>query len=292
MNRSYSGRNGFTLIELLVVIAIIAILIALLVPAVQKVREASARTSCQNNLKQLSVAMLGYHDNFKFFAHGYYLVFTNSVGNWGASVSILPYVEQVGLHKTLNPVNPLGEIPPVNATTQTPLSVFVCPSDNTGPQNANANNYARSNYPVSAQIGGIYNTLTNVITKIRIADVLDGTSNTIMYGEREARRNLAAVWIGRVAAITDAMAIGRADLPMNTPFAGGGDANCTRHAWTSLHPGGANFAFCDGGVRFLQDSIESHVGFTQSCPGVVNTANFVYQNLYRRDDGNVISNYP
>src|SRR3984957_17200734 len=99
-----TGRSGFTLIELLVVIAIIAILIALLVPAVQKVREAAARTQCLNNLKQIGLACHGFHDAMKCLppggANDQPPFGTNaapgSAGNWGSSwmVYILPYIDQ------------------------------------------------------------------------------------------------------------------------------------------------------------------------------------------------------
>src|SRR5262249_34892668 len=146
----------------------------------------------------------------------------------------------------------------------------------------------KSNYPVSLQICPV-GTRPQEIT---ITDIIDGTSNTLLIGERDMRRGIGALWIGRLTGVTDAMVYGRADLPLNTPWAGGSDPLCTRHPWTSMHPGGVNFAFCDGSVRFLADSIESHAGYTNSCAGVVNTANFTYQNLYRRDDGNVIRDLP
>jgi len=271
--------RAFTLIELLVVIAIIAVLIALLLPAVQKVRSAAARIQCASNLKQMSLALHGYHDQHKEFPVSYVLDLTVTNGNWGWAPRMLPFVEQQNLQSALVPGNYLGDIPPPNAQTQHVLPLFICPTDPMPVLNSMANNYAKNNYPASQQI-------CTTGTPARMASITDGTSNTFMIGERDRFKRVGAVWIGRVQGITDAMVYGRADLPLNTLFAGGSDPDCTRHAWGSQHGGGANFAFCDGNVRFISDTIESHSGYTQSCPGVVNTANFLYQNLYRRDDGN------
>lgn len=276
-------HRAFTLIELLVVIAIIAILIALLVPAVQKVREAAARSQCTNNLKQLALAMQGYHDTYKEFPLAYVLNQALPNGNWGWAPKILPYIDQDPLLAQMNPGNYSGGIPGVNTLTQTPMLVLICPSDYSPRTNAMANNYAKNNYPASQQI-------CNTGRAVQIAHITDGTSNTFMIGERDAVKGVGAVWIGRVQGVTDAMVYGRADLPLNTPYnSAGGDPNCTRHAWSSLHPGGGHFAFCDGTVRFISSGVESHVGYTNSCPGVPNTANFLYQNLYIKDDGRAVT---
>lgn len=289
MQVSSERSRGFTLIELLVVIAIIAILIGLLLPAVQKVREAAARAKCQNNAKQLALGAHSYHDANQYFPPAYFLIASHTHGDYGAGSHILPYIEQGPLQTSLNPGNFEGTIPAVNTITQSKIPTLLCPSDPVSIHtNSRAKNYGKSNYPFSAQIMIAWSPTTQ--PKVTMNSITDGSSNTFLVGERESKIGLAAVWIGRITGITDAVAYGRADLPPNTPYAGGTDPHCTRHAWTSAHVGGLNFGFCDGSVRYIRDTISSHQGFTASCAGGAgNTANFTYQNLYRKDDGNVIN---
>jgi prepilin-type N-terminal cleavage/methylation domain-containing protein/prepilin-type processing-associated H-X9-DG protein len=288
--RAPQFRVAFTLVELLVVIAIIGVLVALLLPAVQAARESARRKKCQSNLRQFGLAAHTFHDVNQQFPNAYHLDLTHANGDWGWGIRLLHYIEQGGLYTSLAPGDFMGNIPPANTVTQMKLPLFLCPTDPTKEINTNAKNYAKSNYTISALIAPAHNQSTGNWPKIRIAMVTDGTSNTLLVGERDMKRGLGAVYIGRIASTTDAMAYGRADLPLNTAYAGGSDPNCTRHAWTSLHAGGGvNFTFCDGSVRFLSDTIESHKGYTQSCPGIVNTANFLYQNLYRYDDGAAVS---
>ena len=129
--RNASRRPAFTLIELLVVIAIIAILIGLLVPAVQKVREAAARTQCVNNLKQIGLALHNYHDSKKVFPSGYRASGAYSDGSsdttpgWGWGAYLLPYLEQDNLCRQLNFTAPVQNSPAI----QTIVKVYLCPSD-------------------------------------------------------------------------------------------------------------------------------------------------------------------
>ncbi|MEO8494686.1 MAG: DUF1559 domain-containing protein [Planctomycetota bacterium] len=293
--RKYPNR-GFTLVELLVVIAIIGILVALLLPAVQAAREAARRMQCTNNLKQLALSQHGHHDVYNYFPPMYYYVPSPAHANvdWGGMVRLMPFYEMQTLYDDLDPGNFLGNGPPVNALSQTVVATLNCPSDPTGSTlNTYANNYGKSNYLVNHQMASLYTNNAGTVTETRVnfASVTDGTSNTIMYGERDMFQNAAGgVWIGRVVGKTDAITVGRGDIPMNTKCPNpGSDPYCNRHTWSSMHPGGCNFALGDGSVLFLSERIPSHIGFTTSCSAPPNKNNFLYQNLHRRNDGNPVS---
>lgn len=269
-------RRGFTLIELLVVIAIIAILIGLLLPAVQKVREAAARSSCSNNLHQFGLAMHMYHDTYLAFPPAF-----AKPSNYGWAVWLLPYVEQTNLYNTINPTaTPLS----LNANTTLKLSVCICPSDPGGLTDSYFGNYAKSNYAVSEQVsdGG---------SAIPMSTITDGLSNTIMIGERDMLKQVGAVWPGRdttLSALSGVESlIGRPNWPINTPYAQGSDPNCTRFAWSSYHPGGANFVFCDGAVHFLLNSLATDPN-QANCNHPIVPSNYPLIILYLASDGYVV----
>jgi prepilin-type N-terminal cleavage/methylation domain-containing protein/prepilin-type processing-associated H-X9-DG protein len=197
MNRKH--RFAFTLIELLVVIAIIAILIALLVPAVQKVREAAARTQCQNNLKQWGVALHNFHDQNKKLP--YFTRTSPNRQNWAQFV--MPYLEQASLVAGFD-LNQHWYQGPNLAVTQVKLPVFYCPSDRFGAMWTDQTSFpsARGNYVAcygnvlfgGGQLGpgkGIFgcseipNASANQFTpyQAQLQNVTDGTSNTVMLAE-------------------------------------------------------------------------------------------------------------
>jgi prepilin-type N-terminal cleavage/methylation domain-containing protein len=189
-------RRGFTLIELLVVIAIIAILIGLLVPAVQKVREAASRTQCTNNLKQLGLAAQNYHDQHKHLPPviGYYPTTPNDV--FGTCFfHLLPHLEQDSLYRSALGVMPF---PPTmvhyavnNDVYKQRIPVFLCPSDPSVDAGGvvtidgfpfGASSYAPNAMVISERPG------PGPQGKARIhADIPDGTSNTILHAEKYAR---------------------------------------------------------------------------------------------------------
>jgi prepilin-type N-terminal cleavage/methylation domain-containing protein/prepilin-type processing-associated H-X9-DG protein len=202
-------RRGFTLIELLVVIAIIAILIALLVPAVQKVREAAARTQCQNNLKQFAVAAHNYESNFKMLPprrHTAVIVAgTTSTSQATPQAMLLPYFEQGNLYNQFNLNYDVNSDAPIHSSIPTmtnanaaarvgEVPIFLCPSDSSPSKtfNAGRNQYMCSLGGSASQLGGtnldgIF-AMSNppngtVMRGVAIAKIPDGSSNTAMFAE-------------------------------------------------------------------------------------------------------------
>ena len=204
--KPFKPRRGFTLIELLVVIAIIAILIGLLLPAVQKVREAAAKAKCTNNLKQLGLAMHSYHDVHRIFPRNYTRIGTNAWEAVSVNFLLLPYIEQSALYQKLAlPADPaVGDGAAWNtdwAAANTKLSVFLCPSSEPAPDRTAGGvwggpgcNYGWStgSSVETAWAGSRFNGMISYQTDTKMGDVTDGLSNTLLASELLAGSGLGA----------------------------------------------------------------------------------------------------
>jgi prepilin-type N-terminal cleavage/methylation domain-containing protein/prepilin-type processing-associated H-X9-DG protein len=267
-------RPGFTLIELLVVIAILAILIGLLMPAVQKVREAAARAQCQNQMKQIGVGMHNFESTMKRFPNARFTGWNQggaAYTNWrGWSFQILPYIEQDALYAV---VNPQPNLPAYNQVITVGVGLYICPSDprsvdlGSGPTSGgNATSgltwylgVTGADNSAAAQVDGPTNGVFDVSSLgVRISDIVDGTSNTFTHGERPPASDLQWGWWS--FSDYDNILSTQQELSFYTPcaFPGlfspgsinnlcGGDSN---HFW-SMHPTGANWLYADGSVRFM-----------------------------------------
>jgi prepilin-type N-terminal cleavage/methylation domain-containing protein len=269
-----SSRKGFTLIELLVVIAIIAILIGLLLPAVQKVREAAARLKCQNNLKQLGLALHNYENTNGAFPPAHQTV--PKIHCWIALT--LPYIEQDNLYRRydqgVNWDHKNNDLPANQSINSTELKVLLCPSAPTGRKGSNGRsitdyttlnhvnkNKFTGNPPADATRSGVL----GLNVRRRITEIIDGTSNTLLLSETAGRNEM---WVSgsKVAGGSGGGAWANPTgcestlygSVAGTPTRPGACAvNCTNNQGEvySFHTSTANGLLADGSVRGLRKDI-------------------------------------
>ncbi|HOA51467.1 MAG: DUF1559 domain-containing protein [Thermogutta sp.] len=288
-------RMGFTLVELLVVIAIIGLLVAILLPAVQAAREAARRAQCANHIKQITLGMHEYHDTVGAFPFG----FSTLEQSWHAM--LLPYVEQEALYKTLifQETGP-GNWDSGSANTracQTVIPVFRCPSlpipthvDHDIPQRVPSSyNGIASSQATSDDLSSIPQGYPRVAleqidldgmlfgnSSIRFAEVVDGTSHTLLVGEmhtdpdfKKDGQSMDYWHIGLphtgnwVPGGTGGTEYSEAIASTYPPINGWKDSELPgvvmELSCGSYHPGGAMFGFVDGSVRFIQETIDISV---------------------------------
>jgi prepilin-type N-terminal cleavage/methylation domain-containing protein/prepilin-type processing-associated H-X9-DG protein len=264
-------RRAFTLIELLVVIAIIGVLIALLLPAAQAAREAARRMSCTNNLKQVGIALLGYHDAHGTLPMGYSYKPGYTWGGFGWGAAILPHVEQKPLFDATNFDFPAWSIENFTVCI-TPVGFYLCPSDDTSQQgqlDREGFRYAMGSYVASFGPGDLdfgdpedRRGLFSRNSRTRFSEVRDGLSQTLAAAERHnghfavlsSGGHLFAetVWVGAIKEDPD-------DDHGHTTLFQAGHTPSSREMddrdAASRHSAGVDFLFGDGSVRFLKESI-------------------------------------
>jgi prepilin-type N-terminal cleavage/methylation domain-containing protein/prepilin-type processing-associated H-X9-DG protein len=262
--RTCPSSRGFTLVELLVVIAIIGVLVGLLLPAVQAAREAARRCSCSNNLMQIGLATHNFEFALEHLPSGSINptgpIVNEQVGQHvGYLVQLLPYIEQQGIANNFD--MSLGTYDPANADARSQaIPTFLCPSFpaiQNDDESSGLTNYAGCHHHVEAAIDEDNMGLLFLNSRIRYGDMTDGSSHTILVGEMIPANDSLGWASGTRASLRNTSTLGgsnqfngrnlQANDEIDDSVVGG---------FGSQHPGGGNFVFADGSVRFLTERIE------------------------------------
>ncbi len=297
------SRPGFTRIELLVAAAMGLLLAANAAPAVMQFREAARLTQCKNNLKMLGLALHNYHDTYNSFPPGYVVRNwdSSSQNGFGWMSAILPYEDQAPLYNQLNyNAGSFMEIkqPEQKKVLMTLVPQYRCPSDVMPDLNVNRGGWPTSNYSGNAGHLAFPRLAAGLVTdfwpgqipsphdnrtrsgimgpnsKIGIRDITDGTSNTIMVGERSVT-SLGGIWPGITSATHENDALTETSH-LSRPNAG-------LTSFSSSHKDGFHIVLCDGSARWIEDSIDSQPTDDPLQP------KGIYQKLGCRNDGQLIS---
>jgi len=316
-------RRAFTLIELLVVIAIIGVLVGLLLPAVQAARESARRSACNNNLKQIGLALHGYHDARRAFPRAYKDISPkyDNMGYWSWTALVAPYMELQDVYDRLQ-VATLNPSPSMNANRsvfQTPVPGMRCPSDvapkihvapdygwsiSDGTTNSSAtawggsnqflavtnylasNNSWRADNPANSYKGATNpkNASTGAVgvffgdRDVAVKDITDGTSKTLLVGERYYEAGSSRMRAGSLWAVRDNGGAGpgccspdqgiitiafQTTFGINPVALPAGDSR-KKQSPSSQHPGGALFVLADGSTRFIEETIGNNVDDTSA----------------------------
>jgi len=283
MSRRAQRIRGFTLVELVVVASIVAVGLALAAPAVARARADARSDACRNNLKAIALAMHNYHDVFRAFPPGWVVKdvkpATGPCFSWG--IMLAPFLDEAALYNRINFHQPpdLAE----SADLQAVIKFYRCPADTSEDVNAVRGEFGTSNYSGNygdIALPGSVNAETKAHgvffwnSKIGMADIGDGTSNTFAVGER-CITSAAGIW----PAVRSNQNAGDAVTACNHRAR----LNTVIDSFSSRHDGGAHFALCDGAVRFINNDIDSQEGG--------DAPKGTYQKLGHRSDGQQVGDF-
>ena len=302
------NSSGLTIIELLITLSVIAICITLMLPAIQRSRNQARANQCKNNLKQLGLALHNYHAVHSTLPPGWvsHTPLANSPSAYGWQARILPFIGHTGsdhsktLFRALTvPVGKeaFGSSGKGNTLEKTIIPLFRCPNDTSDPLNKMRGGWAVSNYsgnfgsnpaprlvPNGAaeswpgnlstplQTNGIFWWCSNV----KFKHITDGTSDTIMVGERSVN-SVAGIWAG--------VRSNSIETDQVTDCSYGNEINSNPGAFSSLHPNGSFFLMCDGAVRMIDENLDSQA-ITNEYP-----SGGIYQKLSNRNDGHPVGKF-